>query len=91
MRVTKRNGESEEFNQQKIYDAIMKSMQHGSGIIKPTIAQNIAEEIKEDFSNKENINISEIETAVFEKLISKKLSIDINLLRFFYLDFCWLE
>ena len=46
LRVIKRNGDLQNFDKQKIYDAIMKSMENGSGIVKPVIAKNIADEIE---------------------------------------------
>lgn len=70
--VIKRNGDIVQFDNQKIYNAIMKAMQHGSGIVKPNIAQGIAEEIQADCQDKEFVKISEIEAAVFEKLIARK-------------------
>lgn len=73
MKVIKRNGTLVDFDKNKIYEAIMKAMKNGSGIIKKNIAQNIADEIELDTRNLErNINISEIETMVYQKLISKK-------------------
>ena len=72
MKVEKRNGELVPFDKEKIYDAIMKAMKKGSGIIKPIIAKNIAEEIEQEFACVDNIKISEIETEVFNKLIAKK-------------------
>ena len=45
MKVIKRNCTEVDFDKQKIYDAIMKAMKNGSGIVKPKIAENIANEI----------------------------------------------
>ena len=71
--VIKRNGSLVDFDKQKIYIAIMKAMEHGSGIIKPSIAQSIADEIEDDFNNSENnISIFDIENKIFNKLIAKK-------------------
>ena len=75
MKVVKRNGSLAGFDKNKIYNAIMKAMKNGSGIVKPNIAKKIADEIEEEFSNKDEIRISEIETAVFDKLIAKKQKI----------------
>ena len=47
-------------------------MKNGSGIVKPKIAEDIADEIYEGNRDKEEISISEIEQRVFDKLISKK-------------------
>ena len=71
--VIKRNGSLVDFDKQKIYIAIMKAMEHGSGIIKPSIAQSIADEIEDDFNNSENnMSIFDIENKIFNKLIAKK-------------------
>lgn len=72
LEVIKRNGDIKPFDKQKIEDAIMKAMQHGSGIVKPAIAAAIAEEIQNDLVNKDKVTIAEIEAAVFEKLIAKR-------------------
>ena len=61
-----------EFEKKKIYDAIMKSMKNGSGIIKPKIAESIADEIYEENKDRQDISISEIEMSVYDKLITKK-------------------
>lgn len=71
LEVIKRNGDIKPFDKQKINDAIMKAMQHGSGIIKPAIASSIADEIQADFIDRDKVTIAEIEAAVFEKLIKK--------------------
>ena len=75
MKVVKRNGNLVDFDKNKIYNAIMKAMKNGSGIVKPNIAKKIADEIEEEFSDRDEIRISEIETAVFDKLIAKKQKI----------------
>ena len=79
LRVIKRNGDLQNFDKQKIYDAIMKSMENGSGIVKPVIAKNIADEIEETYLDAFNhdksthdIKIEDIETAVYLELIKKK-------------------
>ena len=75
MKVVKRNGNLVDFDKNKIYNAIMKAMKNGSGIVKPNIAKKIADEIEEEFSDRDEIRISEIETTVFNKLITKKQKI----------------
>ena len=75
MKVVKRNGSLAGFDKNKIYNAIMKAMKNGSGIVKPNIAKKIADEIEEEFTDRDKIRISEIETAVFDKLIAKKQKI----------------
>lgn len=69
--VVKRDCTEVEFNKQKIYNAIMKAMPFGEGE-KPTIAQKIADEIEEELSNQEEIEIYDIEKMVFDKLISHR-------------------
>lgn len=72
MKVIKRDCTVAEFEKKKIYDAIMKSMKNGSGIIKPKIAESIADEIYEENKDRQDISISEIEMFVYDKLITKK-------------------
>lgn len=77
MKVVKRNGQEVSFNSEKIYNAIMKAMKNGSGVIKPIIAKNISKEIEQEFlaAARDKVQIFEIETAVFNKLIEKKQKI----------------
>ena len=75
MKVVKRNGSLVDFDKNKIYNAIMKAMKNGSGIVKPHIAEKIADEIEEEFADRDSVRIFEIETAVFDKLIAKKQKI----------------
>lgn len=74
MKVIKRNCEIAEFDKTKIFNAILKAMKNGSGIVKPKIAEDIANEIENDFisDNMEEIDICEIESKVYDKLITKK-------------------
>ena len=72
MKVIKRDCSYADFDKEKIYNAILKSMKNGSGIVKPKIAQSIADEIYEEHKDEDEIDISVIETEVFDKLISKK-------------------
>ena len=74
MKVVKRNGQLAPFEPEKIYNAIMKAMKKGSGIIKPVIAKNISNEIEQELltSDKDEVQISDIEIMVFNKLIEKK-------------------
>lgn len=72
VKVVKRDCEYTDFDKNKIYIAIMKAMKNGSGIIKPKIAIEIANEIYEENKEKEELNISDIELLVYDKLISKK-------------------
>ena len=72
MKVIKRDCTEAEFDKQKIYNAIMKAMKYGSGIIKKDIAQAIADEIYNECQDKEEVSISDIELMVYDKLITKK-------------------
>lgn len=72
MKVIKRDCTEVPFDKTKIENAILKAMKNGSGIIKPQIAKDIANEIFEDNKDADEISISDIENAVFDKLISKK-------------------
>lgn len=74
MKVVKRDASLADFDKRKIEAAILKSMRNGSGIVKPEIAAKIANEIEVEYSEsgEDEIDISEIEAKVFDKLISKK-------------------
>lgn len=71
MNVVKRDCTIAPFDVNKIYGAIMKAMKHGSGIVKEEIAKDIANDIFEEYRNEEEVDISDIENSVFEKLIDK--------------------
>ena len=70
--VIKRDGTKEPFNKEKIENAILKAMKNGSGIVKPIIARNIADEIEEGCSDLKTVEIPAIELMIYEKLIAKK-------------------
>lgn len=70
--VVKRDGTKEPFNKEKIENAILKAMKNGSGIVKPIIARNIADEIEEGCSDLKSVEIPAIELMIYEKLIAKK-------------------
>ena len=72
MKVEKRDGRIAEFDKTKIRDAVLKAMKNGSGIVRPKIAENIANEIYDKHVDEETINIATIESEVFDKLIAKK-------------------
>ena len=72
MKVIKRDCTEVEFDKSKISKAILKAMKNGSGIIRPKIAESIADEIYEECKGKDEISISEIESMVYDKLITKK-------------------
>ena len=72
MNVKKRNGDIVPFNKEKISIAILKAMRYGSGIEKEKIANDIANEIEIELQEVPEASISDIETLVYNKLISKK-------------------
>ena len=72
MVVIKRDCSEVDFDKSKISTAILKAMKNGSGIVKPKIAEDIANEIEEECKNKEDVSISDIESMVYDKLITKK-------------------
>lgn len=72
LKVIKRDCTEVDFQKDKITNAILKAMKNGSGIVKPKIAEDIASEIYEENKDKEEIDISDIEGFVYDKLISKK-------------------
>lgn len=72
IKVIKRNCTEVDFDKTKISTAILKSMKNGSGIIKPKIAEDVANEIEEECKDREEVSVSDIESMVFDKLITKK-------------------
>ena len=70
--VVKRDGHIVSFNKEKISTAILKAMKYGSGIEKEKIANDIANEIETELKDINEVSISDIETLVYNKLISKK-------------------
>lgn len=70
--VIKRDCTEVNFDKSKISNAILKAMKNGSGIVKPKIAEDIANEIEEECKNKDEVSISDIESMVYDKLITKK-------------------
>lgn len=74
-KVEKRDGVTiEEFDKNKIYNAIMKAMKYGSGIVKPSVALQIANDIDTylDDNNLDVISVPNVESLVFSKLIENK-------------------
>lgn len=69
MKVVKRNGNIEEFDKSKIENAIVKSMKKGSGIYKPQLAKQIADDIESLFIEEGNATVYKIESLVYDKLI----------------------
>ena len=72
IKVIKRDCTEVDFNKEKISTAILKAMKNGSGIVKPKIAEDIANEIYEENKDKDELSISDIESMVYDKLITKK-------------------
>ena len=72
VQVMKRDAELVEFNKSKISNAILKAMKNGSGIVRPKIAEEIADEIEEKYKDTEEVSIYQIETDVFNLLITHK-------------------
>ena len=70
--VLKRDCTTVPFDKNKIYNAILKAMKNGSGIVKPRIAENIANEIEEEVKDLDEISIYDIEEKVISKLKTKK-------------------
>lgn len=73
MKVIKRDGREVEFDKAKINNAILKAMKNGSGILRPNVAEDISLEIEREFlyDKLDEIEISTIESKVFDKLIDK--------------------
>ena len=71
-KVIKRDCSEVDFDKSKISTAILKAMKNGSGIVKSKIADDIANEIEEECKDKEEVSISDIESMVYDKLITKK-------------------
>jgi ribonucleoside-triphosphate reductase len=72
IKVIKRDCSEVNFDKSKISTAILKAMKNGSGIVKPKIAVDIADEIEEECKDKDEVSISDIESIVYDKLITKK-------------------
>lgn len=70
--VIKRDAELVDFDKNKISNAILKAMKNGSGIVKEKIAYDIANEIEEKYKDEEEVSIYNIESDVFNLLISHK-------------------
>ena len=72
LKVIKRDCSEVDFDKSKISAAILKAMKNGSGIVKPKIAEDIANEIENECKDKNEVSVSDIESMVFDKLITKK-------------------
>lgn len=65
--VIKRTGEEVAYDREKIYNAILKAMKNGLGIINEGVARHIADSCEFHFDNK--VDISDIEDYVFNELV----------------------
>lgn len=72
MKIIKRDCSEVDFDKSKISAAILKAMKNGSGIVKPKIAEDIANEIENECKDKNEVSVSDVESMVFDKLITKK-------------------
>lgn len=71
VKVIKRDSTKVDFDKSKISVAILQAMENGSGIIKPNITNEIAEEIYEKYKDVNEVSIYDIEGDVFNLLIEK--------------------
>lgn len=71
MKIIKRNCEEVDYDKNKIYEAIMKAMTKGSGIVRPNIANEITDEITEFANSVDDLSVHTIESMVFDKLCEK--------------------
>lgn len=71
MKIIKRDCSEVDFEKSKIYDAILNAMKFGSGIVKPNVAQEIADEIEAETQNVDDLDVHKVESMVFEKLCVK--------------------
>lgn len=71
MKILKRDCSIVEFDKTKIFNAIMKAMTSGSGIIKPNIAQEIADEIAIEAQFAQDLDVATVEDMVYTKLTAK--------------------
>lgn len=69
IKVIKRDSSVADYDKDKIYNAIMKAMTFGSGIVHPNIAQKIADDITTELYHNDEVSIYDIEAMVFKKLI----------------------
>lgn len=71
MKIIKRDCSETEFDKNKIYEAIIKAMTFGSGIVRQQIANEIAVEIEAEAENIKDLDIYFVEMEVFNKLVDK--------------------
>ena len=69
--IIKRDGDSVEFDKSKVENAILKAMKYGSGIYVPQIANQIAIEIEEFYTESgKTATVYKVEEMVYDKLIN---------------------
>ena len=72
MLIIKRDESVTEFNKGKIKDAILKAMKYGSGIVKPEVANEIANTVETIYKDGPKIpKVTDVETIVFYELTEK--------------------
>ena len=59
-KVIKRDCSEVNFDKSKISTAILKAMKNGSGIVKPKIAEDIADEIENECKDKDEVSILKV-------------------------------
>lgn len=70
MVIIKRDGTVQDFEKSKIYNAILKAMKYGSGIVKCDIAQRIADEIEVCVLDGMIPTVSKVEDMVYFELVN---------------------
>lgn len=69
--IIKRDGKVVNYNSQKIFDAIMKSMRYGSGIENEDVAREVVNRCESKFTNGGTIpTVSQVESFVYHSLIT---------------------
>ena len=66
--VVKRNAETMPFDENKIFNAVIKAMRHGSGLVEVGVARQVASNIKEKYEGVDEVSIYDIEDDVFFEL-----------------------
>lgn len=74
MLVIKRNGEKEQYQPERISNAIKKAMLSETGRENAKTAEKIRDEITEELIDREDVSIDEIEKLVYSKLIKHRYS-----------------
>lgn len=72
MGVIKRDGSLVDFDESKIYEAIVKAMKYGSGLYEPEIAKQISQDAAVKFKDQSSVPINAIESFVYTGLLYYK-------------------